>query len=137
LCELDERFVLADTTIPEQIASTIVHEATHARLRRCGFGYDEAIRARVEAIFFRRQIAFAGRLPEGALSRDEAERNLTLRPPSDWTNEAMQDRHRRGGAETLRYGGVPEWFIRFVLVSSRWISRMRRIARRLMRSSDT
>jgi hypothetical protein len=129
--------VLADATTPEQIASTIVHEATHARLRRCGIGYDEAIRARVEAICFRREIAFADSLPDGALSRDEAERNLTLRPPSDWTNDAMRDRHRSGSEEALRYLGVPEWSIRFVLVSSRWISRMRRIARRLMQSSDT
>src|SRR5271166_6719419 len=29
LCEIDERFVLAETTGPESIASTIVHEATH------------------------------------------------------------------------------------------------------------
>jgi hypothetical protein len=31
-CELDARFVLAETTSPELIAATIVHEATHSRL---------------------------------------------------------------------------------------------------------
>jgi hypothetical protein len=31
-CKLDTRFILADTSSPEVIASTIVHEATHARL---------------------------------------------------------------------------------------------------------
>jgi hypothetical protein len=31
-CELDERFVLAETSKPEKIAATIVHEATHHAL---------------------------------------------------------------------------------------------------------
>jgi hypothetical protein len=43
-CELDERFVLAETTGPEQIATVIVHEATHARLMRCGIGSEEDMR---------------------------------------------------------------------------------------------
>src|SRR5262249_52879499 len=49
-CKLDPRFVLAETTLPEMIASTIVHEATHARLQRCGIGYEEELRGRVEAV---------------------------------------------------------------------------------------
>jgi hypothetical protein len=35
-CVLDERFVLLETTTPQQIASAIVHEATHARLEQWG-----------------------------------------------------------------------------------------------------
>src|SRR5262245_38978322 len=31
-CVFDERFVLAETTTIQKIASTIIHEATHARL---------------------------------------------------------------------------------------------------------
>src|SRR5713101_6929819 len=58
-CELDTRYVLADTSQPEVIASTIVHEATHARLRRSGIGYEEDLRPRVEAVCYRAQIAFA------------------------------------------------------------------------------
>src|SRR5262245_12890125 len=49
-CVLDTRFVLDETTSPDMLATVIVHEATHARLRRCGFGYDEEMRHRVEAI---------------------------------------------------------------------------------------
>jgi hypothetical protein len=37
-CELDERFVLAETSSPKAIAAAIVHEATHARLEHCGIG---------------------------------------------------------------------------------------------------
>jgi hypothetical protein len=40
-CELDLRFVLRETTIPEEIASAIVHEATHSRRERWGIDYDE------------------------------------------------------------------------------------------------
>ena len=40
-CQLDERFVLDEKSGPELIASVIVHEATHARLMRCGIGYEE------------------------------------------------------------------------------------------------
>jgi hypothetical protein len=48
-CELDSRFVLSETSSLEMIASTIVHQATHARLMRCGIGYEMELRARVEA----------------------------------------------------------------------------------------
>lgn len=58
-CELDARSVQPETTSPELIASTIVHEATHSRLLRCGIGYEEAVRARVEAVCLRRELAFA------------------------------------------------------------------------------
>ena len=73
---LDVPFVVADATEPELIASVIVHEATHARLRRHGIGYEEPIRARVEAACIRRQIAFTRRLPHGDHARAAAERNL-------------------------------------------------------------
>jgi len=36
-----------------------VHEATHARLRRYGIGYEEGLRQRVEEANFRRELAFA------------------------------------------------------------------------------
>jgi hypothetical protein len=40
-CVLDERFVLRETTTLEMLASTIVHESTHARLERWGIEYLE------------------------------------------------------------------------------------------------
>ena len=53
-CVLDERFVTNPETTIERIASVIVHEATHARMERCGIGYAEDQRARIEAVCFRR-----------------------------------------------------------------------------------
>ena len=59
---LDERFVTNPETTIERIASVIVHEATHARMERCGIGYAEDQRARIETVCFRRELAFAVRL---------------------------------------------------------------------------
>jgi hypothetical protein len=42
-CQIDTRYFIADTTTLEMIASTVVHEATHARLWR--FGYEQQIRS--------------------------------------------------------------------------------------------
>jgi len=79
-CEVDERFVLAETSSPELIAAAIVHEATHARLWRRGIGYDEGLRARVEAACFRRELAFAAKLPNAERVRELARDALTIPP---------------------------------------------------------
>jgi hypothetical protein len=47
-CVIDDTYV--DTASPEEIASLIVHEATHARLWRRGIGYPETLRYRIEQI---------------------------------------------------------------------------------------
>jgi hypothetical protein len=75
-CVLDERYVLSETTTLEQIALTIIHEATHARLERCGIDYDEKLRQRIEAVCLRREFAFVAKLPNGAKLRDELARTL-------------------------------------------------------------
>jgi hypothetical protein len=63
-CILDERYLADSATSVGEIASTIVYEATHARLERYGIGYKEELRGRIEAICFRRELAFAVRLPD-------------------------------------------------------------------------
>lgn len=106
-CQLDERFVLdADTTV-ELLAATIVHEATHARLDRCGIAYSTPeLRSRVEAACRQQELAFASRLPDGARVRERAEKGLA-RPLSDWTDAAMGARYASGDREALRYLGLP------------------------------
>ncbi len=130
-CELDERFVLAAKTSPEMIASTIVHETTHARLRRCGIGYDEKIRARVEGICFRRQIAFCRKLPNGNEAREQAERSLAYYTAPHWTNAAMVDSDEKGSVAALRYLGCPEWVIRLILRYRAVLWGIRRTTRRV------
>jgi hypothetical protein len=133
LCALDERFVLADTTRPEQIASTIVHEAAHARLMRCGIGYEAELRARVEAVCFRRERAFAAKLPDGDQVWAQAERSLTGFPPDYWTNEAFRDREDQGIADTLRFLGVPDFFIRVLFGFRKLLRGVKRFAQRVKR----
>lgn len=53
---LDREFVLAESTHPELIATTIVHKAAHARIESCGIGYKEKLRPRIEAACFRREL---------------------------------------------------------------------------------
>ena len=109
-CEIDTRYCLAETTTPELLATTIVHEATHARLWRHGIRYEEAQRPHIEEICLRREIAFAAKLPNGEDARDQAERTLALcATGAYWTSAAFRERYIEGGVEILRYMGAPGW----------------------------
>jgi hypothetical protein len=111
-CKLDPRFVLAEP--PEMIAAVIVHEATHARLRRCGIGYEEEQRARVEAVCIRQELAFAAKLPNGEQVREEAMRLFEAKPEF-WSNASLGERYHSAAAQTLGYVGFPEWLARTIL----------------------
>lgn len=132
-CQLDERFVLAETTSPEEIAAVIVHEATHASLMRCGIGYQEELRARVEAACFRRELAFAGKLPNGGLVREQAERRLAYTPPDYWTNQSFRNRNDPAAVSALKYLGVPNWLIRFMLFTAPFVRSVTSFVWRLAR----
>jgi hypothetical protein len=135
-CEIDTRFCLAETTTPELLAAVIVHEATHARLRHCGIGYEEAQRPRIEEICLRREIAFGAKLPNGEAVRDQAERTLGLCATGEyWTSAAFRERYIEGGVEILRYVGAPDWLarvFRWLLVKRgcirRGLARLKRVA---------
>jgi hypothetical protein len=129
-CMLDKRFVVAETARPELIASTIVHEATHARLMHCGIGYEEPIRARVEAVCFKREIAFAAKLPNGEEVRKQAERRLAYYGSEYWTNSSHKARYGTDAAEALRYTGAPEWLIRPILSTVAVVWKVARVFRR-------
>jgi hypothetical protein len=120
-CKLDERFVLDESTPTEVIAAMIVHEATHARLWHYGIPYDAPIRHRIEAICARREIAFANRLPDGALTRDQAQDLLSLcADPSYWSGVAFAERYPDGMRSTLRHLGMPEFLVRTLVATYGW-----------------
>src|SRR5437868_5600257 len=75
-CMLDERYVLQEAATIEWIASTIVHEATHARLEQWGVIYEEKKRARIEAICIRRERNFLTKLPQSEALQEDAARRL-------------------------------------------------------------
>jgi hypothetical protein len=131
-CKLDQRFVLADTSSPEVIASVIVHEAAHARLQRCGIGYEEDLRGRVEAVCIRRQLAFAAKLPNGQHFRDQATQYLErCADRSYWTNTSFSERQLAGDLQALHDLGVPDWLVRTILALRALNLSMRRFVRRL------
>jgi hypothetical protein len=115
-CELDPRFVLAETTTLAEIASAIVHEATHARLDRWGISYDEDKRPRIEAICRRRELNFLRGLPNGEPYREWIVQ--TLKSPVEdqdyFSDASFQQRIHEGHVVSLRYLGTPEWLIRLL-----------------------
>jgi hypothetical protein len=112
ICELDRRFVLDEATSAEVIAAAIVHEATHARLWRAGISYDEERRQRVEEVCFRRELAFAAKLPNGRQVCEDAEAKLLGYPASYWTDAAFTERSLDEHSEALRNLGVPDRIVR-------------------------
>jgi len=116
-CILDERYVADPATTIERIASTIMHETTHARLERYGIGYKEYLRTRTEAICFRRQLAFAVRLPYSAELQQEIIRCLEWYQanPDFFRDANFRESHTAGGIEALRYVGAPDLLIRAIL----------------------
>jgi hypothetical protein len=111
-CQLDYKFVLAEGTTPELLASVMVHEATHARLWNCGIGYDETMRPRVEAICVRRQLAFAKKLPHGQQAQRWAEETLTYCTLSNLSNARLSNRNHDWFIEETRRLGAPKWVVR-------------------------
>ena len=107
MCELEENFVRAENTSAAQIASVIVHEATHARLMRFGFGYEEPKRVRIEHICFGAQQAFARRLPDGEQLVKEVEETRTYYGEAYFSDAGQRD----VALEGLRTLGVPKWII--------------------------
>jgi hypothetical protein len=133
-CKIDTRYFLAATTTPELIAAVIVHEATHARLWRCGIRYKEAQRPRIEEICLRREIALAAKLPNGEDVRDRAERTLPLCASGDyWTDAAFFARYVEGSVEALRYLGTPDALVRIARALLLGRGRLRRSLARFKR----
>jgi hypothetical protein len=128
-CVLDERYF--DSATPERLASTIVHEATHARLIDCGIEYKEHLRLRIEAICRRRELAFAASLPNGA----ELEREVRYAiewyaaNPEWYSNHQLQERRTRQAVDALRHIDAPEWLIRIAPRVRSAVLRMRRLFR--------
>jgi hypothetical protein len=115
-CVLDERFVLDEQTTPDQIASVIVHEATHAVLDRRGITYDELQRHRIEAICLRRQLHFVSGLAGCEAEKESVRASLDYysNNPEFFSDANMQQRFHDGSVETLRWLGVPNWLVALI-----------------------
>jgi hypothetical protein len=113
LCELSLEYVTRDS--PDEIASTLVHEAAHARLERLGFRYHESLRFRLEAVCTRKQIEFVEKLPHPEMLLKELHATLEWDP--NYWSEANLRAARIGALRTL---GAPRWLIAALDRIHRW-----------------
>ncbi|PZM15591.1 hypothetical protein [Rhizobium tubonense] len=102
-CQLDPLFVLSSPI--EFIASTIVHEATHARLFNVGIPYSFENRHRVEKVCIRQEMLFARRIPEAEELRKRISEKLLL-DPEVWSKETSAERLRNAFVKSD--GGLPK-----------------------------
>jgi len=116
LVVLEETYVNHADTSARDIASTLVHESTHARLDAKGFAYSPERRHRIENVCFRRQLAFARRLSEPGSLIGRTERQLQ-RPPDDFTHQAWR---QRVVAKLIELG-VARWLAHAI----EWVTRRR------------
>jgi hypothetical protein len=107
MCELQEEFIRNENTSVAQVASAIVHEATHARLMRLGFGYEEHDRLRIEHICFSAERAFARRLPNADELLTEIEETKSYYGEAYFSDTGQRDAKLEG----LRTLGVPRWIV--------------------------
>jgi hypothetical protein len=91
MCILDSDYFCRDNVSASEMALTIVHESTHARLCKLKIEYTEDIRDRVERVCVKSEIAFAKRLPDGQKFVEIAESRLQI-PESYWTNAQFEQR---------------------------------------------
>lgn len=107
MCELQDEFVRNQNSSIEQIASAIVHEMTHARLMRVGFGYEEPKRLRIEHICMDAERAFARRLPNGEILVKEIQETRAYYKEAHFSDAGR----READLEGLRTLGVPKWIV--------------------------
>src|ERR1051326_8041542 len=77
-CILDSDFVADRAVAPQQIAGSIVHETTHARLEQLGMRYDWSNRGRIERLCRRAELDFGHHLDDGAAVIARAAEHLAL-----------------------------------------------------------
>jgi hypothetical protein len=111
LCQLDDSFVMDLATTGGEIASTIIHEATHARIRQRGIRY-QVDRRREEHICLGEERVFLSSLPDSARAVERLE-HLRSKDTLFW--EQSGDRTRAASAKALADLGLPQWLIRALL----------------------
>lgn len=113
-CLIDTDVAVDPDTSINYLASLIVHEATHARIENRGIAYTEQVRARIEAVCFRRELAFANRLENPDKIKALATWNLQHCDDAEfWTDQAIFDRSRQARIDWLLSKGVPKWLLRW------------------------
>ena len=111
LCLLDCDAASSTEMSPTMLASTLVHEAMHARLASRGLRpRDLAERHRHENICLGAELSLASLLPEGH------QLVAHIRAALAWPAEVYSHAARKArAADRMRVLGVPEWFVRLFI----------------------
>jgi hypothetical protein len=118
-CVVDWPHVMWNPVV--ELAKTIVHEATHARLHRAGIDYPERWQRRIERRCLLEEVAFLRRLPDGGAQAARREAQVEPALASEWwlPHNAIERAIAQARAES-----VPRWLLR-------WLEyRQARLARR-------
>ncbi len=119
-CTLDRTYVRSNKLTVEELAATIMHEATHARIESAGIPYREELRERIERLCFLSELSLAKRLPNGRVIEERVESVLKT-PTTYWSQGAFQERN----LEALHELGKDNWVVRLL---AKWTER--RLAKR-------
>jgi hypothetical protein len=106
---LDETYVCKPEVTAGHLATTMVHEATHARLFAAGIGYPTTLRPRIERLCMRQELDFAGRISDGSAAAARARHGLNL-PDENWHPDVVLERR----LALIRSWGWPEWLVRVI-----------------------
>ena len=119
MCVIDVKFVTDEHTTPAKVAAVLVHEATHARLFKCGIRYTEAARHRIETLCVAESAFFARKLPDGeALARYVVECHPS--DPGHWSDDNLNRQMLDAKLQEVEEASLPPWLkrvLRRVLVS--------------------
>jgi hypothetical protein len=119
-CVITRHYATSPATTPEALSCLLVHEATHARIERIGIRYAEGVRARIEVLCVREQLAFARALPGAAALTAQLESRL-----AEWTGRGeppwSDARFQRDSVRFALQNGIPRRIVRFFA----WLARRR------------
>lgn len=122
LCILTARYVASSANKPEDVALTLIHESTHARLAALGIRYQEGRRGRIELICARAELSFSRRVPYTGDLVQRTESRIDAWAKAD--EERWSDRNKRAALlEYLRETGAPAWLVNALRKTSEFFSR--------------
>ncbi|NIM51350.1 MAG: hypothetical protein GTN62_11640 [Gemmatimonadales bacterium] len=114
MCQLNFMWVLDNQTTVPDIACTIVHEATHGRIRTTGIRYHEPLRGRIERLCRQSEIDFASTLPESASVLERLHKKPEI-VTAEYTNESLFWHKWRALRREMKDDGWPKWLIRVLM----------------------
>ena len=103
----NEKHVSKNSTLVEEIASTLVHETAHAHLYALGIGYPAALQVRIEKLCHRRELWFGNRIGSEAVC--ERAKDYLRQPDSFWAAEFQKTRW----LDALKQYEISGWLERF------------------------